>query len=145
MNKLISSNNTLSIEKEYQYEITSTTIKIANNSSSQKNVVFYTKDDNDLRYIEDICEELCNKHNLPFTSTKFYEYDTINEKWFHIDIKWDNKRFRGCSFIELDYNPLHGKPKLLKIKKNSSIEINEKEQEAKEVIFNTYQQLLQAK
>ncbi len=144
MNTLISSNNTLNEEKTYQYEITSTTVKIGNNNTNQKIVVFYTIGDNDLRYIEDICEELCHKHSLPFTSTKFYEYETINEKWNHIDIKWDNKRFRGTCFLDLDYNPLEGKPKIQKVKKIEILE-DQKQIEAKEQVFTTYQQLLQAK
>ena len=102
MEKFKSNDNTLKIEKEYQYEIKIIKHKKGKNETIQKCLIFYTENDENTRFIEDIAEELVKKHNLPFTTTEFYENQ--NEKWWRINLNWDNNRYRGCSFHEIE-NP----------------------------------------
>jgi hypothetical protein len=102
MEKFISNNNTIKKEIEYQYEIKIIKTKKGKNETIQKCLIFYTEDDENTRFIEDIAEELVNKHHLPFTTTTFYECQ--KEKWWMINLNWDNNRYRGCSFHEIE-NP----------------------------------------
>lgn len=143
MHTLKSSNNTTKEEKTYNYELTSKSVKVGKNNTNVKVVTFYTTGDDDLRYVEDVAEELCELHKLPHSTTVFYEYDNVNKVWYHVQLHWDNKRFRGTCFIELDYNPLTEYPK--KHKKVSKVtSSNEKADEARETVFNVYQTLLKA-
>jgi hypothetical protein len=73
MEKLTSNNNTLKKEIEYHYEIKTIKIKKGKTEINQKYLIFYTEDDENTRFIEDIAEELVGKHSLPFTTTTFYE------------------------------------------------------------------------
>jgi hypothetical protein len=102
MEKLTSNNNTLKKEIEYHYEIKTIKSKKGKTEINQKYLIFYTEDDENTRFIEDIAEELVGKHNLPFTTTTFYECQ--QEKWWRIDLNWDNNRYRGCSFHQIE-NP----------------------------------------
>jgi hypothetical protein len=102
MENIKSSNNTLQKEIEYQYEIKNLVEKKGKNETNKKCLVFYTNDDENTRFIEDIGEELVKKHNLPLTTTIFFENQ--KEKWWRIDLNWDNNRYRGCCFNEID-NP----------------------------------------
>lgn len=102
MEKLKSNNNTLNKEIDYQYEIKTIKNKKGKNETIQKAIVFYTNNDEETRFIEDISEELVRKHNLPFTTTIFFENQ--KQKWWRIELNWDNNRYRGCSFHEIE-NP----------------------------------------
>ena len=106
MEKIKSSNNTLKELKEYEYEIKTIKTKKGKNETNQKCLIFFTEDDEATRFIEDIAEELVNKHNLPFTTTIFYENQ--KEKWWKINLNWDNNRYRGCAFHEIE-NPFQEK------------------------------------
>jgi hypothetical protein len=102
MEKIISNDNTLKKEIEYNYEIKIIHEKKGKNEINKKCLIFYTDNDENTRFIEDIAEELVKKHNLPLTTTIFYECQ--KEKWWRIDLNWDNNRYRGCSFHEIE-NP----------------------------------------
>lgn len=102
MEKIISSDNTLKKEIIYQYEIKTIIEKKGKNETNKKCLVFYTENDENTRFIEDITEELVKKHSLPLTTTLFFENQ--KDKWWRIDLNWDNNRYRGCSFHEID-NP----------------------------------------
>jgi hypothetical protein len=102
MEKIFSNDNTLKKEILYQYEIKNIKSKKGKNEINQKCLVFYTENDENTRFIEDIAEELVKKHSLPLTTTIFYECQ--GEKWWRIDLNWDNNRYRGCSFHEIN-NP----------------------------------------
>lgn len=102
MENINSANNTLKTPIDYQYEIKTLIEKKGKNETSKKCLIFYTKDDENTRFIEDITEELVKKHSLPLTTTLFFENQ--NEKWWRIDLNWDNNRYRGCSFHEIE-NP----------------------------------------
>lgn len=98
---MISKDNTIKKEIEYTYEIKTIKSKKGKNEVNQKCLIFYTQDDENTRFIEDIAEELVKKHALPLTNTIFYECQ--NEKWWQINLNWDNNRYRGCSFHEINY------------------------------------------
>ena len=99
MEKINSSNNTLKKPIDYEYEIKTLIEKRGKNEINKKCLIFYTKDDENTRFIEDIAEELAKKHNLPMSTTIFFENQ--NEKWWRIDLNWDNNRYRGCAFCEI--------------------------------------------
>jgi hypothetical protein len=92
------------VDRQYFFEITSKNIKKGKNESTQKWVIFHTKGEDDLRFIEDIAEEICKKKNLPLTTTQFFEKNP-KDQWWHIETKWDSGRFRGTCFIELENDP----------------------------------------
>jgi hypothetical protein len=102
MEKINSANNTLNKTIDYQYEIKTITEKKGKNVNTKKCLIFYTNEDENTRFIEDIAEELVKKHNLPLTTTIFYENQ--KSKWWRIELNWDNNRYRGCAFIEIE-NP----------------------------------------
>jgi hypothetical protein len=108
MEKLNSSDNTLKRPIDYTYEIKVLTEKKGKNEINKKCLIFYTEDDENTRFIEDIAEELVKKHNLPLTTTIFFENQ--GDKWWEISLNWDNNRYRGCAFREIE-NPF--KEKLL--------------------------------
>ncbi len=68
-------------------------------------VVFYTKSDLDdsLRYVEDAAEEISNIHRTPKERTTFFESQG-SKKW-EIEMRWDSKRYRGTSWVELNSFP----------------------------------------
>ena len=92
------------INREYSFEIISKNIKKGKNESIQKWVIFHTIGEDDLRFIEDVAEEICKKKSLPLTTTQFFEKNPDN-KWWKIDTRWDSGRFRGTCFIELESDP----------------------------------------
>lgn len=92
------------INREYSFEIISKNIKKGKNESIQKWVIFHTVGEDDLRFIEDVAEEICKKKNLPLTTTQFFEKNS-NNKWWKIEMRWDNGRFRGTCFNELSDDP----------------------------------------
>jgi hypothetical protein len=92
------------VDRQYSFEITSKSIKKGKIESNQKWVIFHTTGEDDLHFIEDIAEEICKKKNLPLTTTQFFEKNHEN-KWWHIETKWDSGRFRGTCFIELESDP----------------------------------------
>lgn len=142
---LTSSNNTLSESKTYNYELLQKSVKVGNNNTNVRVVVFYTHGDNDLRYVEDVAEELCELHKLPHSNTEFYEYDVPNSTWYHVSLRWDNKRYRGTSFFELNYNPLTQKPpKKVKVVPPTATKEKEHNESALNSVFNTVQSLLGA-
>ena len=106
MENLKSNNNTIQKLIDYKYEIKTLTEKKGKNETHKKCLIFYTEDDENTRFIEDIGEELVKKHNLPLTNTLFFENQ--KEKWWRIDLNWDNNRYRGCSFHEI-INPFEEK------------------------------------
>ena len=106
MENILSLNNTLNKSIEYNYEIKIITEKKGKNEISKKCLIFYTEDDENTRFIEDIAEELVKKHNLPLTTTHFFENQ--KDKWWEICLNWDNNRYRGCSFHEIE-NPFKEK------------------------------------
>lgn len=144
MHTLKSSNNTTKEEKTYNYELSNKSVKVGKNNTNVKVLTFYTSDDNDLRHIEDVAEELCDLHKLPYSTTVFYEYNSKDKSWFHVQLRWDNKRFRGTCFVELDYNPLTELPKKVKKTKDNTEQNSEHAEEARETVFNVYQTLLKA-
>lgn len=144
---LNSSNNTLQEQKTYNYELSQKSVLVGKNSTTVKVVTFYTTSDNDLRYVEDVAEELCDLHKLPHNSTQFYEYNSTNSTWYHVSLRWDNKRYRGTSFYELNYNPHTEKPpKKLKTKvTDNDYEVQQQHsEEARQAVFTSVQNLLGA-
>jgi hypothetical protein len=100
------------IERKYFYELKTLTKKNGKFLSEYKAVIFNTITDDDLRYIEDIAEEVCKKHHLPFKNTVFYEVNDKN-KWWRIDMIWEPSRFRNTCFIELETSPFKEKEEAL--------------------------------
>lgn len=92
------------VDRQYSFEIIFKNIKKGKLESNQKWVIFHTVGEDDLHFIEDIAEEICKKKNLPLTTTQFFEKNPEN-KWWHIETKWDSGRFRGTCFIELESDP----------------------------------------
>jgi hypothetical protein len=92
------------VDRKYSFEIISKTAKKGKNEFTQKWLIFHTIGEDDLRFIEDIAEEICKKKNLPLTTTRFFEKNSKNQ-WWSIDTKWDSGRFRGTCFIELENDP----------------------------------------
>ena len=92
------------VDRKYSFEIISKIVKKGKNELNQKWLIFHTTGEDDLHFIEDIAEEICKKKNLPVTTTHFFEKNS-NDQWWEIQMKWDNSRFRGTCFIELQENP----------------------------------------
>ena len=99
MEKIESNNNTLKQPIKYEYEIKTLKSKKGKNETNQKTLIFYTENDENTRFIEDIAEELVKLNNLPLTTTIFFENQ--GDKWWRIDLNWDNNRYRGCCFVEI--------------------------------------------
>lgn len=97
--KIESNNNTLKQPIKYEYEIKTLKSKKGKNETNQKTLIFYTENDENTRFIEDIAEELVKLNNLPLTTTIFFENQ--GDKWWRIDLNWDNNRYRGCCFVEI--------------------------------------------
>lgn len=93
------------IERKYNYSLSSIFKKNGKFTAEFKVAIFHTTSDDELRYIEDIAEEVCRKHHLPFKSTIFFEVDS-KDKWWRIDMIWEPSRFRNTCFIELESPPI---------------------------------------
>lgn len=104
MNILISK-DLFGIDRSYNYSLDSLSKKVGKFTTESKVVIFHTTSDDELRYIEDIAEEVCRKHHLPFKSTIFFEVDA-KDKWWRIDMIWEPSRFRNTCFIELESPPI---------------------------------------
>lgn len=92
------------INREYSFEVISKLVKKGKIELNQKWVIFHTIGEDDLRFIEDVSEEICKKKNLPVTTTHFFEKNS-KDQWWEIQMRWDNARFRGTCFIELESDP----------------------------------------
>ena len=93
-----------SVDRQYFFEVISKNVKKGKIESTQKWVIFHTKGEDDLHFIEDIAEEVCKKKNLTVTTSHFFEKNS-KDQWWEIQMRWDNGRFRGTCFIELDSDP----------------------------------------
>ena len=92
------------VDRHYSFEVLSKEIKKGKSEILQKWVIFHTKGEDDLHFIEDIAEEVCKKKGLPLTTTRFFEKNQNNE-WWEIEMRWDNGRYRGTCFIILPQDP----------------------------------------
>lgn len=92
------------VNREYNFEIISKNIKKGKNESLKKWVIFHTKGEDDLRFIEDVAEEVCKKFSLPLTTSQFFEKNS-NNQWWEIVMRWDSGRYRGTCFTELENDP----------------------------------------
>ena len=93
------------VERVYNYSLDSISKKTGKFTTESKVVIFHTQSEDELRYIEDVAEEVCRKHHLPFKNTIFFEVDS-KDKWWRIDMIWEPSRFRNTCFIELQSAPI---------------------------------------
>jgi hypothetical protein len=96
------------VDREYQYSHIVLEKKSKNKRqepTKEHHILFYTVDDADdtLRYVEDAAEEISNQHRTPKEKTHFFEVQK-NKKW-EIEMRWDNKRYRGTSWVPIESFP----------------------------------------
>ncbi len=89
-------------ERKYNYKVFNITNKKGKNVIVKPVLIFYTfEDDGDdtLRYVEDATEEIVKLHDLYPQDLKVYE--SRGEVFSHIEMRYDSKRFRGTSWVNL--------------------------------------------
>jgi len=89
-------------EHDINYKIFTSHKKRGRDTVNTNDVVFYTDpsdNDDSLRHIEDIAEEIVIQNKLGYTTTSFYEMrGGVLEI---IELHWDQKRYRGCNRIDI--------------------------------------------